>query len=80
MRFDKNKLYMNNTCGDGVYTRELVATIEELEAALRALPLDYFDKPEDRIDAADFVDCSNDFLTAMRLARAALGIRSVTNQ
>jgi hypothetical protein len=25
---------MNNTCGDGIYTRELVALIDELYAAL----------------------------------------------
>jgi hypothetical protein len=43
----------------------------ELLAACKALPLAAFED-EDNIDAAQFVDECNSFLTAMRLARAAI--------
>jgi hypothetical protein len=48
------------------------ARIAELEGALRLLPLEAFDKDMDSIDAAEFVDHSNDFIEAMIAARAAL--------
>lgn len=50
----------------------LRAENERLRAILKLLPLDYFDKPREELDAADFVDCSNSFIEAMDKARKAL--------
>lgn len=52
--------------------REVEQESGRLRAALEALPLEDFNKDMDKIDAADFVDHSQDFFRAMELAREAL--------
>lgn len=49
----------------------LLAAAPELLAACESLPLDMLDR-EDRLDAAEFVDNSESFIRAMRLARDAI--------
>jgi hypothetical protein len=44
--------------------------VKRAEMALHKLPLEYFNKDESQIDAADFVDCSAEFVDAMNAARA----------
>jgi len=50
----------------------LIAAAPDLLEALKALPLEAFDKDMDAIDAAEFVDNAGDFFTAMVKARAAI--------
>lgn len=52
--------------------QELRDLLDQALAALRALPLDAFDKDIDQIDASDFVDNSIAFVNTMIQARAVL--------
>jgi hypothetical protein len=52
--------------------QELTSLLDQALKALRALPLNAFDKDIDKIDAADFVDNSAAFVEAMDKARKVL--------
>ncbi len=50
----------------------LIAAAPTMLEALKALPLEAFDKDMDACDAAEFVDNAGDFFEAMQKARAAI--------
>ena len=65
--------YVPPTDGDnGNKYAAMISAVPEMLEALRALPLDEFDKPAEDIDAADFKDNAGAFIEAMRLARKAI--------